>query len=131
MFRLLFHATGRCALTLFFGISQNEQIKDHPCIVVANHNTHLDSLILFRMFPLKRVNRVKLIAARDYFSKGIGGFIGRTMFDLILLDRRSTKAATALEPLRQALRDGYSIIVYPEGTRGEPGVLQRFKTGHR
>ena len=34
-----------------------------------------------------------------------------------------------LSPVKQALRDGYCIIIFPEGTRGEPGVIKRFKTG--
>jgi 1-acyl-sn-glycerol-3-phosphate acyltransferase len=47
----------------------------------------------------------------------------------ILLERRATKAATALELIAEALREGFSIIAFPEGTRGDPGVIQPFKSG--
>ena len=123
------HAVGRAFLTLFFGIPPVKQITDDQCIVVANHNTHLDTLILFRLFPLNRVNRVKVIAAQDYFGRGIGGFLGRRLFNLILLDRRATKVLNAIGPVEEALQQGFSVIVFPEGTRGEPGVVQPFKSG--
>ena len=129
MIRICFHALGRFFLTIIFGISPVKTIEDQQCIIVANHNTHIDILILLRLFPLGRVNNVKIIAAKDYFSKGLAGFWGQLLFNLILVDRGSRKIDTALAPLRQALADGYSIIIFPEGTRGNPGVLERFKTG--
>lgn len=129
MIKICFHALGRFILTIVFGISPVRQIEDQQCIIVANHNTHIDILILLRLFPLGRVNKVKVIAAKDYFSKGLAGFFGQLVFNLILVDRSSRKVDTALAPLRQALADGYSMIIFPEGTRGDPGVLERFKTG--
>lgn len=125
----LVHAVGKFLLTLFFGIPAVKPLTEDQCIVVANHNTHLDTLILFRLFPLSRLNRVKVIAAQDYFGRGMGGFLGRHLFNLILLDRRATKAVEAIGPVEDALQQGCSIIVFPEGTRGEPGVVQPFKSG--
>lgn len=129
MLKIIVHAIGRSILSLFFGIPAVKPLPDGQCIVISNHNTHIDTLILFRLFPLHRVRKVKVIAAQDYFSQGIGGFLGRLVFNLILLERRATKAATALEPIAEALRQGFSIIVFPEGTRGDPGVIQPFKSG--
>lgn len=129
MLKIVLHAIGRALITLVFGIPPVKPIADKQCIVISNHNTHLDTLVLFRLFPLLRVNSVKVIAAKDYFSRGLGGFIGRLLFNLILLDRRSTNVLSALEPIEAALKQGFSVIVYPEGTRGDPGVVQRFKSG--
>jgi len=129
MFRILFHAIGRFFFTIVFGVSPVKQVKDEQCIIVANHNTHIDILMLFRLFPLSRVNRVKVVAAKDYFSKGLVGVLSRLFLNLILVDRSSRKVDEALNPLRQAIQEGYSIIIFPEGTRGKPGVLERFKTG--
>lgn len=129
MLRIIIHAIGRGLITLFFGIPPVKPILDDQCIVISNHNTHIDTLVLFRVFPLRRVNKVKVIAAQDYFGKGVGGFFGRLLFNLILLDRRATNVLSALDPIEEALRQGFSVIVFPEGTRGDPGVIQRFKCG--
>lgn len=127
MLRVLLHAASRVFLTLAFGFAPARPLEDAQCIVAANHNTHLDTLALCRLFPLRRVNSVKVVAARDYFDHGIGGFFGRMAFNLILLDRQSSR--TSLEPVEEALRQGFSVILFPEGTRGEPGVMRPFKSG--
>ena len=129
MFRILLHALGRLMLTLVFGIPPVEKIRDEPCIVAANHNTHVDIMILFRVFALSRINKVKVVAAGDYFRRGVPGAVGRMLFDLILVERNARDPADALAPIEEALSQGYSVILFPEGTRGEPGVIQRFKSG--
>lgn len=86
------HAVGRAFLTLFFGIPPVKQIADRPVYQWLPITTPTwTPLILYRLFPLNRVNRVKVIAAQDYFGRGIGGFLGRRLFNLILLDRRATR----------------------------------------
>ncbi len=103
MVRIISHAIGRFILTIVFGVSPVQQVEDEQCIIVANHNTHLDTLMLFRLFPLSRLRNVKVVAAKDYFSKGFIGFLGRLFLNLILVDRGSGKVDEALNPLRQAL----------------------------
>ena len=129
MVRLLAHAAGRLLLTVYFGIPAVGKLPDGQCVVVANHNTHLDTLVLFRLFPLSKVGRVKVVAAKDHFGKGFPGWAGRLLFQLILLERHPRDATVVLDPVETALRAGDSVILFPEGTRGEPGVLQHFKSG--
>lgn len=129
MIRILFHGVGRLILSIVYGIGPVKNVDREQCIIVANHNTHLDILILYRLFPLKMVNNVKVIAAKDYFSKGIIGYLGNFFLNLVLVDRKSRKVDTALNPLREELTKGNSLIIFPEGTRGKPGVVEQFKTG--
>ncbi len=127
--RVVLHAVGRFALTVVFGIAPVKPIRAQQCLVVANHNTHLDILVLLRLFPLGDIHKVRVIAAADYFSKGLTGLCARTLLPLILIDRHAKKADTAIDPVEEALIAGYSIIIFPEGSRGAPGELQPFKTG--
>ena len=127
--RPVLHAIGRFLLTIVFGVPSVAQIAEKQCIVVANHNTHIDTFILFRLFALARVDSVRVVAAKDYFSKGFCGLVGRALFNLILVDRGASNAEEAMAPIHDVLNRGDSLILFPEGSRGEPGVLQRFKTG--
>jgi 1-acyl-sn-glycerol-3-phosphate acyltransferase len=127
--RILLHALARLVLTVVFGASLGEPIREDPCAVVANHDTHLDVFALFGLFPLSRVPRVHAVAAEDYFKKGPLGAAARILFGAILIKRGSGKGEAVLDPIRRALERGDSIVVFPEGTRGEPGVLMTFKSG--
>jgi len=99
-------------------------------IVIANHNTHIDIMILFSLFPLSMVSKVRTLAAKDYFSSGAKGWLARQLFNVILIERHpGFHRENPIEPIRQAIRNGYSIILFPEGSRGRPGVLAHFKTG--
>ena len=129
MLRVCLHAVCRCLIALLFGYPAVRSACRSQCMVVANHNSHLDTVMLLRLFPLSLINRVKVVAAGDYFSHGLGGMAGKALFNMLLLDRRAKNAANAMEPLHQALREGYSLVLFPEGTRGKPGELQEFKGG--
>jgi 1-acyl-sn-glycerol-3-phosphate acyltransferase len=128
--RFLIHGLLRLLLKVIFGATAGEPVSDRQAIVVANHNTHLDVFVLFLLFPLARVGRVRAVAARDYFRRGLKGATARYLFNAILIDRQGGAApGSVLEPVMDALRRGDSLIVFPEGTRGDPGVLGRFKSG--
>jgi 1-acyl-sn-glycerol-3-phosphate acyltransferase len=48
----------------------------------------------------------------------------------VLIDRsRENAAVDPLEPLRAALREGDSLIIFPEGTRGGTALPARFRSG--
>jgi 1-acyl-sn-glycerol-3-phosphate acyltransferase len=50
------------------------------------------------------------------------------MFNAVLVDRKA-KASNPLKPISEALKDGYSIIIFPEGTRNKEDTLLPFKSG--
>jgi 1-acyl-sn-glycerol-3-phosphate acyltransferase len=106
-----------------------------PAIVVANHNSHLDTLVLLSLFPLAVLPKVRPVAAADYFLDGDGtlGWIARNLVGIIPIRRGGSALEymreDPLQPAAEALAAGAILIIYPEGTRGEPERLAKFKNG--
>jgi 1-acyl-sn-glycerol-3-phosphate acyltransferase len=102
-----------------------------PAIVIANHNSHLDTLVLMSLFPLRLLPHIRPVAATDYFmSTRVLAWFSTRIIDIIPVARRGvTKSSDPLEPIRAALAESSIVIMYPEGTRGEPEQLTQFKRG--
>ena len=92
-----------------------------PAIVVANHNSHVDTLLLLTIFPVRTLGRVRPAAAADYFLKGpLLGWFSRHIIGIVPVARDRVRAGDdVLAPAREALAQGDIVIVFPEGTRGE------------
>jgi hypothetical protein len=70
------------------------------------------------------------IAAKDYWTKTpFKQWITTAVFNAIYVDRAKTGDQDPLEPLIEALTNGDSIILFPEGTRGNHEEPQKFKAG--
>jgi 1-acyl-sn-glycerol-3-phosphate acyltransferase len=131
--RLLMHTLLlRPFLWLVFGVNirgrENLEGLDQ-FILIANHNSHLDTLLLYAAMPVRQTLKTHPVAAKDYFSKP------RLLFELVSflfrpvwVDREESRGDT-IRNVQQLLDQGESIILFPEGTRGEAGVLQRFRGG--
>lgn len=100
-----------------------------PAIIVANHNSHLDVLTLFTLFPLSTLVNVQPVAAADYFlrNKVIGWFALKIIG--IIPVYRGAHQANPLQACVDALAEKKIIIIFPEGTRGEPGKFSEIKSG--
>lgn len=100
-----------------------------PAIIVANHNSHLDVLTLFTLFPLLTQVNVQPVAAADYFlrNKVIGWFALKVIG--IIPVYRGAHQANPLQACVDALAEKKIVIIFPEGTRGEPGKFSEIKSG--
>jgi len=135
---LFFLLIVRPAVLLLLGlyVKREDLLPKHgPAIVVANHNSHLDTLVLLSLFPLAVLPKVRPIAAADYFA-GEGtalGWIARNLIGIIPIRRGSTALENErddpLKPAAAALEQESILIIYPEGSRGEPEKLAKFKNG--
>ncbi|WP_226571548.1 lysophospholipid acyltransferase family protein [Mangrovibacter yixingensis] len=100
-----------------------------PAIIVANHNSHLDILTLFTLFPLSTLVNVQPVAAADYFLKNklISWFALKVIG--IIPVHRGAHQANPLQACADALANNKIVIIFPEGTRGEPGKFSSIKSG--
>ena len=99
-------------------------------IYFANHTSHIDTLAIWSSLPAALRRRTRPVAARDYWGKGLRKYIATRGFGAVLIERtRENTAVDPLDPLRAALREGDSLIIFPEGTRGSTNVPARFRSG--
>jgi len=104
--------------------------QNGPAIIVSNHNSHLDTLTLEILFPLRFLRKIRPVAAADYFLRNrILKWFTVDVMRIIPVERRGKGGADPLAPCHEALARGHVLIIYPEGSRGEPGKMAEFKRG--
>jgi 1-acyl-sn-glycerol-3-phosphate acyltransferase len=101
-----------------------------PVILVANHASHMDTPVILSALPRRLRKRTVVAAAADYFYKN--RFVASAVsliFNTVPIDRQGgggvSKNGSHLDKL---LDQGWSVLLYPEGTRsrgGMPGPLRR------
>ncbi len=102
--------------------------KRGPAVIAANHNSHLDTLVLLTRFPLRSIPKVRVAAAADYFfAHPVSRFLSTRLLGLVAVDRRGGR--DPLAGMVECLEDGGILVIFPEGTRGRPEALGEFKPG--
>jgi 1-acyl-sn-glycerol-3-phosphate acyltransferase len=104
--------------------------KAEQRIYFANHQSHFDWVLIWAALPRDLRAATRPIAARDYWtSSKLKHWITREIFNAVYVSRTRTDDEDPLEPLMEALRHGDSLVIFPEGTRGNKSVPAPFKTG--
>jgi 1-acyl-sn-glycerol-3-phosphate acyltransferase len=100
-------------------------------VFFANHSGHLDFAVLWAALPHAWRERTRPVAGRDYWEKtALHRFIASGIFRAVLIERKKvTVANNPLTAMCAALDAGDSLIVFPEGTRGDGLVVGEFKPG--
>jgi len=131
LFCLLF-AKPLVYLLLGLNINGRENIpKKGPAIIVGNHNSHLDGLVIMSLFPLKQWPMVRPIGAQDYFFQSrLMKFFAKYIVDIIPICRTGDRPKeNLLDDCEDALKNNNIVIIFPEGTRGEPEHLGQLRKG--
>jgi 1-acyl-sn-glycerol-3-phosphate acyltransferase len=100
---------------------------DGPVIFVANHTSHLDTALLLTTLPVAWQRKVTVGAAADYFFDAWWRAIGSALaFATFPIERHGQGLSDTPTKLIEA---GWSIVMFPEGTRSPDGWTRRFRPG--
>lgn len=100
-------------------INEHRENFSSPAVVIANHQGVLDILILIMLNP-----KMILLTNKWVWKSPVFGYVVR-MADYVVAE----EAEHSLDRMEQLVTEGYSIAVFPEGTRSIDGKIQRFHKG--
>ncbi len=121
-------------LRIFIGLQyfNNKSLRNiKQFILIANHNSHMDTMALMSAIPSRFIHRVHPIAARDFFGGSLfSRILMRYLVNATLIRRdREDPERDPIDDMDKMLKKQRSLILYPEGSRGIPGKMSNFKRG--
>lgn len=102
-----------------------ENIPATPCVILAKHQSAWETFALQMIFPLTSFVYKRELHWLPFFGWGL------KLMPFVGIDRASGKAALkqVAERGTRRLREGYNVVIFPEGTRVAPGTHREFKIG--
>ena len=114
-----------------FLVNGREHLKRRtgPVLIIANHASHLDTPSILRALPRSLRSRTAVAAAVDYFcrSRWLGAMATLAMGTFPF--SREGAVRSSLEHCGDLVDDGWSVLIYPEGTRSTSGAVASFRSG--
>lgn len=131
---VLYRLILRPFLALIIGVKfpKASEFPEGQFILVSNHNSHLDTVSLLCSLPVKRLKDVHPAAAADYFARNKVMAVLCEFFLNTVFVRRKGEGGAILKPIDELdmhIKNGKSLILFPEGTRGMPEQIVDFKCG--
>lgn len=106
-------------------IEGGENIPAGPCVVLAKHQSAWETFALQTIFPLTSFVYKRELHWLPFFGWGL------KLMPFVGIDRAAGKAALkqVIERGKRRLDEGYTVVIFPEGTRVAPGERREFKIG--
>ncbi len=101
-------------------IGRKHLMSNEPCVIIANHSSFIDILALIMLHP-----RIKLLTNDWVYNSIVFGWAVRYAGYVTATDGTETN----LKAIKEMTDEGYSIAVFPEGTRSIDGSIGRFHKG--
>lgn len=103
-------------------------------ILYANHTSHLDFVTIWSVVPRRIRDRLRPIAAGDYWGSGWKRWLASNILNAYLVDRggdarSSSRPQDQVGDMLAILDAGDSLLIFPEGTRGDGSEVARFHSG--
>lgn len=105
----------------FRKIDYDKHILDKPAVIIANHQSLVDVILIYALTP-----KVVSVTKKSFWNNPLFGPVIRYS-ECYCAD--GGDGGELPESLAQKLREGYSVIVFPEGTRSRDGKVHRFHKG--
>ncbi len=100
-------------------------VPGNSYIITPNHQSNADILALVRMLPL----RFRWVIKKELAKIPVFGW-ALNRAGAISIDRSNRRQSVqSLQGAKEKLKGGWSVLIYPEGTRSTDGVLLPFKKG--
>jgi 1-acyl-sn-glycerol-3-phosphate acyltransferase len=104
-----------------FTVTGRDRIPPGPVVFIANHRSHYDIPVLW----LALGRPFRFVAKRELASIPFFGWALRLLGHVMIDRGDSARARDTMAEAAVRVRDGVSVLVFPEGTRGEPQVIAR------
>ncbi|HYG38878.1 MAG TPA: 1-acyl-sn-glycerol-3-phosphate acyltransferase [Cytophagales bacterium] len=101
-------------------INEGKEDFKKPALIIANHQSHIDLLLILMMYP-----KIIVLTNEWVWKNPLFGHIVR------YLDFYPNYSGVemGLEKFEEKVKEGYSILIYPEGSRSEDSKIRRFHKG--
>jgi len=117
------------------GLSSFSQ-KEAPVIFASNHQSHVDTHVIMHTLPQEYRHRTAVAAAFDHFADREGNSLKKRFIQFFVAAlwhafgiERIKSPLRSIRTMQDLLSRGWSLVIYPEGTRSRTGEIGTFKGG--